>query len=374
MRYDVAVVGAGPVGCTAARLLAAQGYRTVILEEHGSIGEPVRCAGLVTPRVLDIAGVDGHVIRQEITGAAIHAPGGETVHIGGDRTHALAIDRRAFDRSIAEQAAAAGAERRCSWKVTGVRSAVDGFVVTGKGEMRCRYVVGADGVRSLVASALGLPPLPDHVQTLQTVIPAADARDEVDIWVGNDMAPGFFAWRIPAHNDTRVGIGVSTGAGVMYYFRRLLRRLEIDQGKVQAGLIPMGMRRQFCRSDAALIGDAAGQVKATSGGGLYPGLVAAHCLAEAMKGGTGDYGRMFMHRYGRELKRSAWLRRRFVHLSDEEMDTWLGTVDDDIAATITAHGDIDYPSRTVKEVIKHHPSLLRLALPFYLINICNLYI
>ncbi len=367
MCCDVAVIGGGPVGCTAARLLAVQGYRVVVLEEHDSIGVPERCAGLVTPRVLDLAGLNGDVVSQEITGAVVHAPGGGTLHIGGDRTHALAIDRRAFDRALAERAAAAGVDIRRSWKATGLDISDDGYMVTGRDSVRCRYVVGADGVRSFAASALRFPDPRGHVQTLQTVVSADGGmreRDEVDIWVGSNVAPGFFAWRIPAGDTTRLGLGVSAGAGVMHYFRRLLSSLGVEQDEVQAGLIPAGMRRRFCRPDAALIGDAAGQVKATSGGGLYPGLVAAHCLADAMKDGSVDYRRLFMHRYGGELKRSRWLYRRFVGLSDREMDAMVEAVDEDIAATITAYGDIDYPVRVAKEVVRRHPSLLRFLLPF----------
>ncbi|MFO8132645.1 MAG: NAD(P)/FAD-dependent oxidoreductase [Thermoplasmatota archaeon] len=366
MRYDVAVIGAGPVGCTAARLLAMRGHRTVVLEEHPRVGEPVRCAGLVTPRVLDLACVDGDVVRQEVSGAVVHAPGGATVHVGGDRTHALAVDRRLFDRRMAERARAAGAELRCSWKVSGVRGCDGGFVLSdGSGRsLRCRYVVGADGVCSGAASALGFPAQPEHVQTLQAVVPGAGGGEDVDIWVGSRVAPGFFAWRIPADGEMRVGLGVSPGRGVMYFFRRMLDRLGVGRHELQAGLIPVGMRRRFCTDRAALVGDAAGQVKATSGGGLYPGLVAAYCLADALDDGTADYRRLFMRRYGRELKRSVWLRRRFVGLSDGEMDRLLGAVDEDVAAVVTAHGDIDFPWRVAKEVVKRRPGLLRYTLPF----------
>lgn len=364
MRFDVAVIGAGPIGCTVARLLAVQGYRTVVLEEHDSIGEPVRCAGLVTERVLDLAGAGDDVVRQEVTGAAVHAPGGRTVHVGGDRTHALVIDRRAFDRDIGERAAAAGADIRCSWKVTDVHALDNGFELKGNESIECRWILGADGVRSVAASALGFPSLRGHVQTLQTVVPADDEDEKVDIWVGSEVAPGFFAWRIPAGDTTRLGLGVSSNAGVMHYFRRLCRRRDVEGGDVQAGLIPIGMRRRFCRADAAVVGDAAGQVKATSGGGLYSGLVAAHCLADALEDGSADYRRSFMQRYGRELKRGHWLYRRFVGLADGDLDAMLAAVDEDLAGIITAHGDIDYPWRVAKEVVKRRPSLLRFLLPF----------
>ncbi len=364
MRYDVAVIGGGPVGCTAARLLARRGYRTVVLEEHPRVGEPVRCAGLVTSRVLDLADVDDDVVRQEIAGAVVHAPGGDTLHVGGDRTHALAIDRRAFDRDIAERAVAAGAELRCSWKAAGIKRAADGFVVSGDGTVRCRWLVGADGVRSRVASLLGFPPQREHVQTLQTAVSADGDGDEVHIWIGSDVAPGFFAWRIPAGDVIRVGVGVTAGAGVMRHFRRLLHRLDVEPREVQAGLIPLGMRRRFCRDDVALAGDAAGQVKATSGGGLYPGLVAAHCLADLLDEGTADYRRMYMSRYGTELRKSGWLHRRFVGLSDMVVDRLAGAVDEELMDVVTRYGDLDFPSRAAVEVVKRQPSLLRFALYF----------
>ena len=104
MEYDVIVVGAGPAGCATARLVAHAGYRVLVLEEHPAAGEPVRCAGLVSPRTLEAAGVGGDVVVSAVTAARIHGPLGAVLSVGGGRVYALAVDRAAFDRRLAEAA------------------------------------------------------------------------------------------------------------------------------------------------------------------------------------------------------------------------------------------------------------------------------
>ena len=103
MRWDVICVGGGPSGTLTAGLLANRGFNVLVVEDDPIIGRPVRCAGLITKRVLNMAGIGEEVVRNKITGARIHAPNETTMFIGGNKTHALVIDREAFDRKLAEK-------------------------------------------------------------------------------------------------------------------------------------------------------------------------------------------------------------------------------------------------------------------------------
>ena len=97
--YDAVVIGAGPAGCAAAGLIAAKGFKVLVAEEHPRIGAPVQCAGLVSPRTLKAAGTGDGVVINEIKGAYIHSPGGETLAVRSKSAHALVIDRAGFDRA-----------------------------------------------------------------------------------------------------------------------------------------------------------------------------------------------------------------------------------------------------------------------------------
>jgi digeranylgeranylglycerophospholipid reductase len=93
MDYDVIVIGGGPVGCSVARDIAAAGFKVLVVEEHPKIGLPLHCAGLISSRTLELSRVSPRVIEHKLTGARLHAPGGEVLGLHGKRVYALAIDR-----------------------------------------------------------------------------------------------------------------------------------------------------------------------------------------------------------------------------------------------------------------------------------------
>jgi len=111
IKYDVVVVGAGPVGGYVAGKIAEKNYKVIIFEKNKQIGIPVNCAGLVSPRVFDILDIKKEkVIQNTLKGANIHSPSGEVLTIGGDQTHAYAIDRTKFDNEIIKKSKEKGAE------------------------------------------------------------------------------------------------------------------------------------------------------------------------------------------------------------------------------------------------------------------------
>lgn len=369
MRWDVIVVGGGPTGSLTAYHLARQGFRTLVLEEDAAIGIPARCAGLVTPRVLRLAGGGEETVVNDISGARVHAPNGTVVHIGGNKTHALVIDRAAFDAHVAEAAEAAGTVYRCSWRVKAIYLKGGKGVVKGRETLHADFLVGADGAHSVAARSCGAGGPKKFVYALQTVVPFQAHEDTVEVFMGNQVAPGFFAWVVPEGRRARIGVGVAAGHNVRHYFTRLMRRLGVTPGQTTAGIIPMGLRRPLAWPGLALVGDAAGQVKPTSGGGLYPGLVGARTLADSFArsqehGAPLDYEKEYLRGVGKELKRGLFMHNRFARLDDDKMNRICAAIDDRIIATINDYGDIDHPSRAAKALLKQHPSLVRFLLPF----------
>ena len=157
MNYDVLVIGGGPAGCRTARLIAEKGYKVLVAEEHRNIGEPMQCAGLVSPRTLKTAGVPcDDIIINKIHGAYVHAPGGEVLAIRGKETYGLVIDRSAFDRRLCDAARQAGVEI-----MTGTRASVKDYYPEGvqvvlktegmEKDAAASLLIGADGPNSKVA-------------------------------------------------------------------------------------------------------------------------------------------------------------------------------------------------------------------------------
>lgn len=367
VEYDIIIVGAGPAGCTTARLVAEAGYRVLMLEEHASVGEPVQCAGLVSLRTLEAAGVERDVVVATLRGARIHGPLGTVLSVGGRRVYAVAIDRAAFDRVLAAAALRAGAEIIFGARVTGLEYVPGGVRVrwqqgrTGASTTG-RLVVGADGPNSLVARWLGLPPPPSGVYLWAAEAELAHADDAMaDIFLGRAVAPGWFGWLIPVGpSRARVGTGAANGKPPGTCFRQLTEAYPAVFGAMRilrttGGVVPLGLRPRCYGDRAMVVGDAAGQVKPLSGGGLYLGLLGAHLCAqvacEALARGDcsavrlSRYQRLLQEEMGREIELALRHREVYLQLTDREVDELLRFLNRPYwRRIIAAYGDTDYPS------------------------------
>ena len=384
MDYDVVVVGAGPAGSRTARDLARRGVRVALLEEHPAIGDPVHCSGLVTPRTLAEAGVgDGPssgpgqgpsissgqgLVRNRVSGAAVWVGGAEPFTIGGDRLHALVVDRRRLDELLAQQAQEAGAVLLHQARLTGVER-VDGHVrlgVTGPQGPRSLdawLVVGADGSRSTVARSLGFPAAREAVAAIggEAALPAAVGRlDHVEVYLGADVAPGWFGWLIPVEERVvRLGIGAVAGVSPRRLLQAMVERVPHLRGarflRLRGNVIPVRQRPRLYADNALLVGDAAGQAKATSGGGIWTGLVAGHtCARAALRAlARGDLSARSLRWYqaawrrgvGRHLAHAEALRDAFLRLRPDDWGRLavLGH-DPTVRAVLARYGDIDFPA------------------------------
>jgi len=367
VEYDVIVVGAGPAGCATARLVAQAGYRVLVLEEHPAAGEPVRCAGLVSPRTLEVAGVGSDVVVSAVTGARIHGPLGAVLSVDGGRVYALAVDRAAFDRRLAGAAAGAGAEMVYSARVTDLEYVRGGVRVRWRqgrapGEATARLLVGADGPRSLVARWCGLPPPPAVVRMWAAEVELPHAGEgTVELFLGRRVAPGWFGWLIPVGpSRARVGTGTVNGKAPGACFRHLAARYPGVFGAMRVlrttgGVVPLGLRPKCYGERVLVVGDAAGQVKPISGGGLYPGLLGARLCArvacESLARGDcsvarlSRYQRLLEEQMGREFRLALRHREVYLRLTDREVDEILRFLNRPYwRRVVAAWGDTDYPS------------------------------
>lgn len=385
--YDVAITGGGPIGCFIAEQLAVKGRNISILEEHPSIGEPMHCAGLVTPRVIDIAQSSKEgVIQNRIFGAIIHSPDGSELTIGGNKIHGIVINRRSFDEHLAKKATKAGATLSLNHKVISIKKHQQYIELTchhntQPHKLRCKLLIGADGSHSQIRNLLAFP---KPTETLQGI--GADISDAllhphfVHIFVGQTIAPGFFAWVIPtnSHGTTaRIGlcIGRHSRQSLQHYFTSLLQQPLLQQATIMkryGGTIPLGVLKKTTADRIMLVGDAAAQVKPTSGGGLYTGLVCAnHCISVAENAfQTNHFDEPYLRSYhkrwteeiGRELSLGMRFRTLFTRLTDDQINKYLKKFNTKKAINIiNTYGDIDYPSQLVFPLVKTIPSLISLA-------------
>jgi len=397
---DVLVVGGGPVGAAAARGLSARGHRTLLVEEHELVGTPMQCAGLFTPRIFDLAGFPSDdILLNEIRGAHMWSPGGRRLTIDGGKTMAVAINRPAFDQRCVEQAERSGARVLRGTRALSAERDRDGVAVRldRRGEhatVRTRLLVGADGVQANVARWFGLPRarelLPCYGAQMKGL---ADVEEPyVEMFFGRDLAPGFFAWIVPQGGGFgMVEMGMNMGAErlgpeswpVTARDRWLRMAQDPRASRMVASArpvyevcacIPIGAAKRTTSDRVMIVGDAAGQAKPTTGGGVYTGLKCARHLVDVADAALAEddlsdarlseYHARWQADVGREIAIGYRLRRTFAHLTDEQTERLFETVDDpDLLATVNVLGDIDYPSRLARQLFKKAPSLLRYGAP-----------
>ena len=384
---DVLVVGAGPAGSTAAYHLARAGRSVLLVEEHSRVGHPVQCAGLVSQRVLDLAGTDS-IVRTAVRGATVLGPRSARVSFRAPEPRAFVIDRAGLDRHLADRAAGAGAEVATSRRFDRLLGrTADGADVELRDEggavtaVRARLVIGADGVASPVARAFRL-------RRPVEILPAFEAElgespgdpAEVEVYLGRGIAPGLFGWWIPdGASGGRLGVAIEAGdQTARFYYDRLLDRFSERHGRTPHGLtsylvsgIPIGSVPRTSGDRVLLVGDAAAQVKPLSGGGIFTGMrcaeiaagVAERALAADDVGAAAlaAYDRAWRAELGDEFQRAQYLRRIFVRLSDDELERVVEALQAaHLTTAIVAFGDIDFPSRVARAVLRQSPGLLRL--------------
>ena len=385
--YDAVVAGGGPVGGFVAKKIATEGFKVAIFEEHKKIGEPLKCAGLITSRVFDFLEFPQKIVVQnEIKGAHIHSPSGHILTIGGDRVHALVIDRTSFDREIINHSVEQDVEVFLENKISSLKKLKKHIELktSQNNNVKCKLLIGADGPHSKVREWFNLPQPTEILNGIGAEITNTNLDPNfIEIFVGNNIAPGFFAWIIPTtKKGTEARIGLCTRQDShhppKHYFSNFFKNkyaspfLEnVETIRKIGATVPLGALKKTFESNVMLVGDAAAQVKPTSGGGIYTGLLCAnHCAHVAIKAlnkndfsshRLKEYHRLWSADIGRDLSLGMRFRTIFKNLNDEQLDKYVKKFQNQkITEIITEYGDIDYPSKLVKPLLKKSPSFLKL--------------
>ncbi|GIW50692.1 MAG: NAD(P)/FAD-dependent oxidoreductase [Gemmatimonadales bacterium] len=338
---DVIIVGAGPAGSFAAYRLAAMGYDVLVLEEHERVGEPVNCSGLIGAEAFERYDLPRRSVLRGFDRARFISPGGYEAIVAAGRTVAYVVDRGDFDRSLAEQAQEAGATYRLGTRCVGIRPGEDGVEVSvrtaggdGRETLKARAVVLGTGVRYGLLKAKGWSRPGAFLNTAQAEV-AMRGVEEVEVYLGREVSPGSFAWAIPLGPD-RVKLGVCNHGRALGYMERLLShprvagRLANGSPEIKTKPIPISPAARTYFERTLLVGDVAGQVKPTTAGGIYYGIVCADAAARALdgafkRGELGEralrtYERLWRKEIGRELLVGRYFRRLGGALSDRQID------------------------------------------------------
>jgi geranylgeranyl reductase family protein len=320
---DFIVVGAGPAGSRFARSAAETG-RDVLVFEQGEIGQPLACSGHVSLDVWEYVPEAAHddLFQNDIYGARFHlgGPGSEAHPFYKREPVSNAIDRVGLDKVLAEAADEAGADVRDGHTVTGVTEHRDHVAVTVSGPdgvetHEARLVVGADGPRSRVRREVDLPAPREFLHGVLGFDPEPDSQDFVDVHL---TVPGFFAWRIPrGEAGVEYGLAVEPGDDAPARFAGFLDGYGVSSAICDrcSGAIPVGPPKRVTGARTLLVGDAAGQTKPFTGGGIRYGMQAADIAASVVDPARpetlGAYEREWRRALNSDIRLGALIRRGY---------------------------------------------------------------
>ncbi|MFH1623361.1 MAG: NAD(P)/FAD-dependent oxidoreductase [Candidatus Aenigmatarchaeota archaeon] len=303
--YDVAVIGAGPVGCRTAELIARRGFKVALIEKNAEVGLPVQCTGLISSRLTDIiTDLPENVVLNRVSRARFFATSAG-FELQSKRPFYV-VDREKLDKFLFLRARQAGASADVSILFKDFERTAKGeedFLTlhTGKGKVQARLLVGADGPVSTVAAKAGLERPANMLTGVQVTAAGEYDPDAVELIFSNELTPDFFGWVVPL-GERQARIGVAARQNAVEALKAFVEKRTGGLVKAEdvkpdvAGKINFGLMERTSAERLMVVGDAACQVKPFSGGGVVYGLLGAgYCANAAVKAlKSGDFSAEFL--------------------------------------------------------------------------------
>lgn len=313
--YDLVVAGGRTVGSNVATRFAGQGYDVLLVEKEETVGEPFCCSGHYSGDLWDLVPDRAERLTQhEIRGARFHADG-DAYRYHKDDTVSWVVDRKRLDQLMYEEAQEAGVDTVTGQGVEQVEEHERGVTVTldGGEAVEAGMVAGCDGARSTVREAAGID---DPGTMLTGVLGYSDEQDHdpfVDVHLD---VPGFFAWRIPrGDHGVEYGAGAEDPGVAHDRLETLAAEYGVELEERYAAPIPLHPPEEVSSERVFLVGDAAGQTKPFTGGGIVYGLRAGNAAADTIHphdpGTVQDYEDAWRDELGRDIRLGEWVRKAY---------------------------------------------------------------
>jgi digeranylgeranylglycerophospholipid reductase len=344
--YDVIIVGAGPAGSYIAYELASLGYNVAVFEEKSASGLNVCCTGIISTECFQSLGLDTDVILTKLNSATLFFPSGRCLRLQTEKVQAYVVNRLLLDKALTAKAQSRGAHYFFSSPVINIIPGQDSIQAEtsspGAREIfSARAVVLANGFKPKLPQKLGLGKIKNFLVGAQVEVETNNV-DTFEIYFGQKIAPGAFAWLVPTSTN-KAYVGLLATSQAKFHLQKFLDNL-FSQGRITSWdmeirqkAIPLGTLARSYGDRIVVVGDAAGQVKPTTGGGIYFGhlgaQIAAGVLDEALRGDnlTADqllrYQKQWQAKMGKELSRGYWARWAYAKLSDRQIEGIFNALD-----------------------------------------------
>ena len=360
--YDAVIAGGSISGLMASREIAKKGHSVLVLEEGFEIGTPDHCGGLVSTSALSELGIEPtqKTFDSTIDSALIYGPSGNHIEINSKKQKVIVINRRELDKQVARQAEQSGAEIRVK---TGFKEKTKLGVKTTDGEIRCKTLVDCRGVGALINNERDGVLLSAQYEVYADWI--KDGR--VEVYFDNVKYPGFFAWIIPSGNGTgKVGL-----AGREINVSNIMKQFLKSKGnhstirKIFAPIWIKGPIKNFVSKNIVIAGDAAGQSKPTTAGGIYScgmgGIFAGNAITKYLesddKSHLKQYQKDWHDKFGREFEKQRLARKILERIDNKTIDSIFDTITPEITDEISNKDDFDFHASSIVKLLGMRKSL-----------------
>jgi len=381
--YDVCIVGASIAGNYLAYLLSKSNLRIVVLEDHKEIGLPFQCAGIISQKLSKLIELPKEIVLNRVDTAKIISPSGKFIKLSGSE-RPYVIDRIKLDLLFYNKVKdnpnvtyyLGERYKSFEYRIDDGKKYV--MIETSKRKVIAKMLIGCDGPLTSVGK---------HLKVKNKVLYAAQIRikgnfhENEAVMYFHPLWKQLFGWIVPEGN-TVYRIGIASSKNVKRCFHIYLKKLDIDiNNKIdqQGGIIPYGTMNKSAFENILLLGDAAGQVKATTGGGIIMLLTAAkyasNCVNLCFK--NGNFSKRFIKKIyvnpclraiGRELKLHFTIRLILENLSVKDFETFFKLIKENkIEHLISLYGDMDFPKALIIKLLRNR-TVLSFMFKFFIKN------
>jgi len=362
-KYDVVIAGGSISGLLTAREVAKKGYSVLVLEEGFEVGTPDHCGGLVSKIALNDLEINPSekIYDCAINNASIFSPSGKMLEINSKNQQIISIDRRQLDKQAAYQAQKYGAKIIVN---SSYKEKTKEGVSTSIGDIDCKILVDCRGIGALVNDNRNGILLSAQYEVYADWI----VSGRVEVYFDQIKYPGFFAWIIPSGN----GIGKVGVAGKDINTSKTIEEFLKHKGKystIRKIFSPIwinGPIKNFVSKDIVIVGDAAGQSKPTTAGGIYScgmgGIMAGNAIAKYLE--TNDnsqlvqYQESWYSKFGKEFEKQQLARKVLQKIDNKTVDKIFDMITPEILSEISNKDDFDFHTASIIKLLGVRKSLL----------------
>ncbi|NQV91301.1 NAD(P)/FAD-dependent oxidoreductase [Candidatus Woesearchaeota archaeon] len=351
----IVIVGGGPVGCFTGYLFAKAGHDVSIYENHGKIGAPIQCTGILTSSFDQFEFLMDDFLVNTIDTIEVYSPNKKLRVKQKD----YIVCRTKFDQYFAKIAEKEGANIYLNHAF--VRKEGDELIIVHEGQEKkvtCDVVIAADGPLSTTAKAFGLYHKGrENYYGIQAVMEGNFEPHVIKTYFGNDVCPGLFAWVCP-ENASVARVGLAMKKNSRAFFEKFVEGRGWKVTQMQAGTIPLYHPQQKIRKgNCYVVGDASSYVKATTLGGIVPAFKQVEIVVDCILNNKDIEKEM------KPVRQQMWthlqVQKIMEKFSDKDWDRLIGYVAQPKIQKVFEKYTRDNPIPLITSVLLKEPRFLR---------------